>query len=401
MTTATAARTGRTRRLLVVAGGIGVAAVLLAGLIGWVTGRSVAGQGGQGTTDAAAGLRGLPVSLGGSDNPRPTGQVKAYDLTVKEAPWQIAPDTTVAAITFNGTVPGPTIRVTEGDTLRVTVRNELTQSTSVHWHGLHLPNAMDGVPPFTQDPIAPGESFTYEFVAPHAGTYMYHSHQNAVEQIDRGLYGLLIIDPQRPGTTRFDREFTMLLSAWAVDPSMPAGQQMEDGAAATGTPMPSASTTAMEMDYNYFTINGKAFPLNEPWTVRKGDVVRVRIANISNLAHPMHLHGADFKVVAKDGEALPPAQQQVMNTVNVNAGETYDIVILANNPGTWIFHCHELHHTQNNGVEPGGLIQVIQYEGAQPPRQTPTAAVATPTPMPGDMPGMATPTPMAGGMPGM
>ena len=142
----------------------------------------------------------------------------------------------------------------------------------------------------------------------------------------------------------------------------------------------------MNMSYNYFTINGKAFPLNDRWAVREGDLVRVRIANISNLAHPMHLHGADFKLVAKDGEALLPAQQQVMNTLSVDAGETYDIVILADNPGTWVFHCHELHHTENNGVEPGGLIQVIEYEGTAPAATEP--AQPTPSPMPSNMPGM-------------
>jgi FtsP/CotA-like multicopper oxidase with cupredoxin domain len=119
----------------------------------------------------------------------------------------------------------------------------------------------------------------------------------------------------------------------------------------------------MNMDYNYFTINGKAYPASEPWTVKEGDKVRVRIVNISNLAHPMHLHGQDFKVIAKDGEPIAQANQQWMNTLNVAPGETYDIAFIADNPGNWVFHCHELHHTENNGVEPGGLIQVIKYEG--------------------------------------
>ena len=122
------------------------------------------------------------------------------------------------------------------------------------------------------------------------------------------------------------------------------------------------STGGMSMAYNWFTINGKAFPAAEPWTVALGDLVRVRLINLSNLAHPMHLHGHDFKVVAKDGEALGAPLQQVMNTLTVNPGETYDLVFLANNPGTWVFHCHELHHTENDGVEPGGLMQVIEYE---------------------------------------
>ena len=111
--------------------------------------------------------------------------------------------------------------------------------------------------------------------------------------------------------------------------------------------------------------------------------MRVRIVNISNLAHPMHLHGQDFKVIAKDGEPL--AAPWVANTLSVDAGETYDIAFLANNPGVWMFHCHELHHTENNGVEPGGLMQIIQYEGSPP---IGSGMSVSPTRPPASMPGM-------------
>lgn len=137
---------------------------------------------------------------------------------------------------------------------------------------------------------------------------MYHPHINSVAQIDNGLYGLLIIDPQQPDQPQFDREFTMMLGA---------------------------QRGGMPMTYNWFTINGNAFPATPEWVVKPGDVVRVRLVNISNLVHPMHLHGHDFKVVAKDGEPIPPERQQTMNTLAVNAGETYDIVFIANNPGIW------------------------------------------------------------------
>ncbi|MDO8750614.1 MAG: multicopper oxidase domain-containing protein [Dehalococcoidia bacterium] len=305
----------------------------------------------------------LQATLGYNAAPKPTGVLRSYDLVVKRAPWELLPSVTVQAITYNGTVPGPTIRVKEGDTLRVVVRNELDQDSSIHWHGLHVPNAMDGVPGVTQPPVRPGETFAYEFVAPHAGTFMYHPHINSAEQIDSGLYGLLIIDPQQPDQMAFDKEFTMMLGAWMV------GMEQQ--------PM-----QAMAMDYNYFTINGKAYPATEPWMVKQGDKARVRIVNISNLAHPMHLHGQDFKVIAKDGEPVPAANQQWMNTLNVAPGETYDIAFVADNPGNWVFHCHELHHTENDGLEPGGLIQLILYEGYQGYQPV------TPTPMPSSMPGM-------------
>lgn len=357
--------------------GAGLSIVLIAAMA-WGIGRASAPSTGARAQQAAGGF-----DLGVAGKPAPTGQVREVQLVAKEAPWEIAPGVSVPAITYNGQVPGPLIRVTEGDTLRVTLKNELKQATTIHWHGLHVPNAMDGVPPFTQAPIEPGQSFTYEFPASHAGTFMYHSHLNAVEQIDRGLYGPLIIDPATPPPARFDREFTMVLSAWDTS-GMPGGDHRMP--AGGGMPRPNQTAGGMSMAYNYFTINGKAFPANETWTVREGELIRVRLINISNLAHPMHLHGHDFTVVAKDGEAIRPELQQTLNTLSVDAGETYDVVFRADNPGTWVFHCHELHHTENDGVEPGGLMQVIQYEGHTPANAA--TPPATPTPMPANMPGM-------------
>jgi FtsP/CotA-like multicopper oxidase with cupredoxin domain len=352
---------------------LAILALVAAG--GWVAGTRF-GQ--PQTTQAAVGY-----DIGVAAKPKPTGQVREFQLVAKEALWEIAPGVTVLAITYNGQVPGPLIRVTEGDTLRVTIKNELKQATAIHWHGLHVPNAMDGVPPVTQPAIEPGQSFTYEFPASHAGTFMYHSHLNAVEQIDRGLYGSIIIDPATPPATRFDKEFTMMLSAWDTA-AMPASQHtMPDGGSMAGQ---DGGMGAMTMNYNYFTINGKAYPANQAWTVKQGDLVRVRMINISNLAHPMHLHGGDFTVVAKDGEPIRPELQQTINTLSIDAGEIYDVVFRADNPGTWVFHCHELHHTENDGAEPGGLIQVIQYEGYTPPASG--AAPAAATAMPANMPGM-------------
>lgn len=310
----------------------------------------------------------LPVTLSHAREIRPTGQLKTFDLAARRTSWEILPGVVVESVTYNGTVPGPTIRVTEGDTLRVILRNELDQDTSIHWHGLHVPNAMDGVPGVTQAPVKPGETFIYEFTASHAGTFMYHPHINSISQIDKGLSGVIIIDPRTPDPTRFDREFTMMLGAWQVSSNGP-------GHAMAEISMPGMS--GMQMGYNYFTINGKAFPSTEPWTVRQGELVRVRLLNMSQLIHPMHLHGQDFKVIAKDGEPL--RQQWVANTLSVAPGDSYDIVFLANNLGNWLFHCHELHHVENDGVEPGGLIQLIRYEGAPP--------LAAP-PAPAGMPGM-------------
>ncbi|MBF6612500.1 MAG: multicopper oxidase domain-containing protein [Chloroflexi bacterium] len=380
----------------------------------WGVGRAGADQTGslvaQGPTSTNGGY---DIGTAGSNKAiKPTRKVREFNLVAKEADVTIAPGVTVKGITYNGQVPGPTIRVTEGDTLRVTLKNELSKATTIHWHGLHVPNNMDGVPPLTQQGIEPGQSFTYEFQVSHAGTFMYHSHLNTVEQIDRGLYGPLIIDPATPTPTKFDKEFTMLLSAWNTNniPSGPTPEQPDQGGGTMegmpgmtggeGSQSDQNTPGAMNMNYNYFTINGKAFPSNEAWTVKEGDLVRVRIINISNLAHPMHLHGQDFTVIAKDGEPIKPEQQQTMNTLSVDAGETYDIVIKADNPGKWVFHCHELHHTENNGIEPGGLIQVIQYEGYEAPVQPASQPQEEQTPQPTTVTPIATPTPMPA-MPGM
>lgn len=312
-------------------------------------------------------LRELPP-LKETNDIKPTGEVKSFTLDIKPGKWELVKGTTVDVITVNGSIPGPEIRVKEGDTVRVTVKNNLKEETSIHWHGLHVPNNMDGVPPFSQQGIKPGESFTYEFTANHAGTFMYHSHLNSVEQIDKGLYGPLVIDPQKPDEQpKFDQDITWMLSGWIVnDPKRSNGSDSMMGMQGSN----GHDGGAMNMNYNYWTINGKAFPDTKPVTVKKGEKVRMRLINISNLAHPMHLHGHDFRVIAEDGH--PIAQPQVMNTIDVAPGKIYDIEFIADNPGTWVFHCHELHHTMNGEVEPGGLIGAIQYEGQPAPAPAPS-----------------------------
>jgi manganese oxidase len=456
----------RTHIVRAAAGALGALALTGAGTL------AVRGQSTQPTEAlSSAALADLPIRLSRTGEIKPTGRTRAFDLVARRAPWELLPGVAVQAVTYNGSVPGPTLRVTEGDTVRVTLRNELNQDTSIHWHGLHVPAAMDGVPGVTQPPVRPGETFTYEFTASHAGTFMYHPHANSAEQIDNGLYGLFVIDPQEPDQTRFDREFTMMLGAWQVTPAAAGGTSgmggMDGGAhsgadgsnhaammrelvtAGPGDPrvqqmagmmgatpeqavemmrgMLSMAQTmdahgmggmagglaqaapggrgmaGMNMNYNYFTINGKAFPATTPWAVKQGDLVRVRVVNISNLVHPMHLHGHDMKLIAQDGEAIRPEQQRVVNTLSVNAGETYDVAFRANNPGTWVFHCHELHHVENDGAEPGGLLQVIRYEGvpptyAPPPPAAPGAASTQTTP---GAPGMPRMPGMPQSMPGM
>lgn len=274
------------------------------------------------------------------------GNVKVFELTAQPVRWNILQDVVVTAWTYNGTVPGPMIRVTEGDQVRVIVKNELPEATSIHWHGLPVPNAMDGVPPFTQPAIEPGETFTYEFTAAPAGTFMYHSHVDTDKQIPIGLYAPLVIEPKAPPADPPAVDEVLMLGEWTIG---------ADGETYPSMPMAGAEP-------NYFTVNGKAFPETKQVTVKMGDVVRLRLAAIGQFTHPMHLHGQFFKIVATDGNPVPEAAQLTKDTLAVNPGERYDIEFTATSPGTWVLHCHVLHHVTNNNVEPGGLIYVVNVQ---------------------------------------
>ena len=283
----------------------------------------------------------------------PTGQTKRFDLTVQEADWELLPGVVARAITFDGTVPGPTIRVTEGDSVEIAVTNALTEPTAVHSHGLHVPNDQDGVAGITQPAIAPGQIYRYRFTAPHAGTFMYHAHgPNSREQMDRGLYAPFIIDPAGGDSIQADADFTLAIGNWMVGDGM-------------------AKMDAMSMEYDYFTINGKSFPATTPIEVTEGDLVRLRFINPSQTIHPMHLHGTDMAVIAKDGE--PRNEAQRLNTLNIAPGETYEAVFRADNPGTWLLHCHDLHHASNAGQEPGGLIVAITVKPQAGPASSPAS----------------------------
>src|SRR5216683_342563 len=136
-------------------------------------------------------------------------------LTAKTVQWELAPGKVITAWTYNGAVPGEIIRVREGDRVRVIARNELSEPTTVHWHGIDVPTSMDGVPDISQRPIQPGETFTYEFVARPAGTRWYHTHFNSAMQMDAGLSAPFIIEPLTPDAPA-NREYTLVLDDWAT-----------------------------------------------------------------------------------------------------------------------------------------------------------------------------------------
>ena len=256
--------------------------------------------------------------------PRLEGDVKVFDVEAKVVQWEVLPGEFVEAWSYNGQVPGPMIRVTEGEKVRFNLKNSLPEATVVHFHGPTIPNSQDGVPDVTQKAVQPGQSFSYEFTAQPSGTFVYHTHHNSAVQEPKGLYGVFVVDPKEP-RQQYDREYFQVISEFG----------------------------------GFFTINGKAFPATEPMTAKVGERVLIRLVNLGQTSHPMHMHGHPFSIVATDGYPVAGAPL-VKDTLNIAPGERYDLEVTAKTPGTWVFHCHILSHVANKGVEPGGMITVIQ-----------------------------------------
>ncbi len=280
--------------------------------------------------------------------PQMDGLTKVFRLEAGLINWHILPNTIVGAYAYNGQVPGPLIRIKQGDRVRIILTNHLPEPTSIHWHGLILPNSMDGVPPLTQKSVPPGGTFTYEFTVTQSGTYFYHSHVNGDRQQALGLYGALIIDSKMPEVA-YDKEVTVELGEWTVRngktyPSMPMEGLMP----------------------NFFTINGKAYPSTETIDMKVGQKLLVRfIGTNSGFVHPMHIHGGPFRVVATDGNRIPSNAQILKDTLQIAPGERYDIVWAARLKGRWLLHCHINHHITNDGEEvngAGGLTEVINVQ---------------------------------------
>jgi FtsP/CotA-like multicopper oxidase with cupredoxin domain len=274
--------------------------------------------------------------------------VKVFALETSVIRWTILPGVTVDAYAFNGQVPGPRIHLEQGDRVRIDVTNRLPESTTVHWHGLILPNVMDGPARITQDPIEQGGVYHYEFTVVQSGTYLYHSHDHIDRQQALGLYGALIIDPAEPDPAlKADHEFSVMLQEWL----------MREGLTYPAMPMDGAHP-------NFFTINGRAYPATDKVKMRVGETLKVRFIGSSNgFIHPMHIHGGPFQVVAVDGETLAPTARYLADTINVGPGQRFDVIWKARKTGRWLIHCHIGHHTTNNNVEMdggGGLMVVIE-----------------------------------------
>lgn len=268
--------------------------------------------------------------------------VKVFNITVEHVRTNFIPGRVVDAWGFNGSVPGPTIQVNEGDRVRLIVENRLPEPFSMHWHGIEVPNDMDGMPGISQDPIPPNGTFTYEFAVRQNGTFFYHSHMAMQEMM--GLIGLFIIHPRRAYTPRVDRDYALVLQGWAILPN-------------------NTIPNSLAMEFNWLTLNGKAGPATTPMLCKLGERVRIRLVNLGMDHHPMHLHGHQFYVTGSEAgrtTAIEPA-----NTVLVGVAQARDIEFVANNEGDWHLHCHLPHHMMNQMASMVGPL-MMSHAGMRP-----------------------------------
>jgi FtsP/CotA-like multicopper oxidase with cupredoxin domain len=270
------------------------------------------------------------VTLNGWSLPwKMEGGVKVFHLVAEPVKREFAPGMVVNCWGYNGSTPGPTIECVEGDRVRILVTNRLPEHTTIHWHGIFLPNGMDGVGGLTQPHVRPGETYVYEFTLRQTGTFMYHPHSDEMVQMALGMYGMIVVHPKRAEVVKVDRDYCFILHNFAVH-------------AGTATPDPSVMT-----DFNLWTFNSRVFPGIDPLVARTGERVRIRIANLSMHEHPIHIHGTAFEVTGTDSGWIPPSARYIETTMLVPVGNIRVGEFVADAPGDWALHCHKSHHTMN------------------------------------------------------
>jgi FtsP/CotA-like multicopper oxidase with cupredoxin domain len=258
------------------------------------------------------------------------GEVKVFRLKAAPTKQKIAPFKTIDVWGYNGSCPGPTIQVTQGDRVRIIFENGLPESTSMHWHGLELPIEQDGVPWISQKPVPPCGSYTYEFTVHQEGTFFYHAHSAMQEMI--GLIGMFVAHPEKPHTPRVDHDYGIVLQEWAVLPN---------------NTVPNTAS----MEFNWLTFNGVSAPATTPLLVRLGGRVRLRFVNLGMDHHPIHLHGHQFVITGTEGGRAPESTWYPTNTVLVGVAQAKVVEFEAKYPGAWMIHCHLPHHMMNSMMD--------------------------------------------------
>ena len=241
---------------------------------------------------------------------------------------------------YNGSMPGPTIEVNEGDRVRIILHNNLPEDTTIHWHGLEIPIEMDGMPYISQPLVKPGEMFTYEFTLHQNGTFFYHSHGAMQEMM--GMIGLFIIHPKNPHQPAVHKDFGLILQEWAVLPN-------------------NTIPNSMSMEFNWLTINGRAAPATTPMIVKLGERVRIRMVNLGMDHHPIHIHGQQFSVTGTEGGRIPQSAWFPGNTVLIGVAQARDVEFDAIYPGDWMLHCHLPHHMMNQMISMVGPMAHVGH----------------------------------------
>ena len=270
------------------------------------------------------------VTLNGWTLPwRMNGDWKEFHLVAEPVVREIAPGMKANLWGYNGQTPGPTIEAVQGDKVRIFVTNKLPEHTTVHWHGMLLPNGMDGVGGLTQPHISVGKTFVYEFVLKESGTFMYHPHSDEMVQMAMGMMGFFVIHPKDPAFMPVDRDFVFLINAFDIDP---------------GSYVPKIMTMT---DFNLWSWNSRVFPGIDPLVVSKDDRVRVRVGNLTMTNHPIHMHGYDFEVTCTDGGWVRPEARWPEVSIDIPVGAMRAYEFDAKYVGDWAIHCHKSHHTMN------------------------------------------------------
>jgi FtsP/CotA-like multicopper oxidase with cupredoxin domain len=254
---------------------------------------------------------------------------KEFHLVAEPVEREMAPGMKARLWGYNGASPGPTIEAVEDDKVRIFVTNKLPEHTTIHWHGMPLPNGMDGVGGLTQPHIEPGKTFVYEFELKRSGTFMYHPHSDEMVQMAMGMMGSFVVHSRDANFMRVDRDFVFLMQSYDIDP---------------GSALPKVTTMT---DFNLWAWNSRVFPGIDPLVVRKGDRVRIRIGNLTMTNHPIHLHGTHFEATGTDGGWIRESARIPEVTTDVPVGAMRAIEFVADEPGDWPIHCHKSHHTMN------------------------------------------------------
>jgi len=329
-------------------------AVLGAGLMTWAEGlraqKSAKPDGNERTNRARAKERAgpsprmespdigdLPITM--------DGDTKVFHLIAEPVKRKIVPWKTLDIWGYNGSSPGPTIQVQQGDRVRIEVENRLPESTTMHWHGLEVPIEQDGVPYNSQKPIAPGETYAYEFTVHQEGTFFYHAHSAMQEMI--GLIGMFIAHPRADHTPRVDHDYGIVLQEWAVLPN-------------------SSVPNTAGMEFNWLTFNGVAAPLTTPLIARLGSRVRLRFVNLGMDHHPIHLHGNQFVITGTEGGRAPESTWFPGNTVLVGVAQSRVVEFEAKYPGAWMIHCHLPHHMMNSMMDLLRDRQIMTADQTEP-----------------------------------